>query len=564
MRSLSRHIIFSILLSTLVFPGIILADNMESVPGQVLVCFADGVDATELMSGNSIGEFSILLNELSLNGGQLIFPGNTPNRASHNRFVVFESTNVDFDPVKAAKALMATAEVQSAAPNYIRPLLVMPNDPMVPTQWYLQAGSTAAVGLDLAWESETGSPASVIAIIDTGVDTTHPDLASNIWTNPNEIAGNGIDDDDNGFIDDFQGWDFGNNDNDPRPHNTPDATGIDVGFHGTHCAGIAGAVTDNNLGVAGAGWNCSLMALKLPNQNGDMTDVAITGAILYAIEEGADVISMSFGGPDQDGMAAFMQDLMDEANAANVVCVAAAGNSNTNEMFYPAACEGVISVGATDENNQRASFSTFGPWVDVAAPGNRIWSTICQNYEFGFLDGLLYMLSMGWDGTNPYMYSDGTSMACPLVAGVCGLIRNQSPGLSPDLVLERLLSTGDEVVFDQPIGVKVNAGEALSLLSAAPEVPSSHGLHLAISPNPFNPSTVIKFNLLAASYVEGKVYNSAGRLVRTLVSEQLSAGQHELNCDGSGNQGQALASGMYFVKIQTETEAVSEKLLMLK
>ena len=183
--------------------------------------------------------------------------------------------------------------------------------------------------------------------------------------------------------------------------------------------------------MAGAGWNCSIMALKLPDEDGNMTDLAITGAVLYAIAEGADVISMSFGGPDQDGMAAFMQDLMDEALAAGVVCVAAAGNDDSDSMFYPAACSGVIAVGATDETGGRASFSSYGSWVDVAAPGNRIWSTLCRNYDFGFLDQILYMLSMGWDGSSPYMYSDGTSMACPLVAGVLRLDPQPVPRPGP-------------------------------------------------------------------------------------------------------------------------------------
>jgi len=564
MTRLTRHFLFALILIQLLLPAMSISAPMKMVQGQVLVCLEDGADGASVLAGGPQDELTGLLEKFALDQRQFVANPLNKSTGPESRFLLLASSLDNFDPLQAARALAATPQVRSASPNYYRPLLVVPNDPMISTQWYLQPGSSAAVGLDQAWEIETGSPATVIAIIDTGVDTSHPDLAANIWTNVQEIPGNGLDDDANGYVDDTHGWDFGNNDNDPRPHPTPDASGVDVGFHGTHCAGIAAAVTDNNTGVAGAGWNCSIMPLKLPNSAGEMTDVAITGAILYAVAEGADVISMSFGGPDQDNMAAFMQDLMDQALNANVVCVAAAGNSNTNEMFYPAACEGVISVGATDENNQRASFSTYGPWVDIAAPGNRIWSTLCQNYEFGFLDGLLYMVSMGWDGSNPYMYSDGTSMACPLVAGVCGLLRNQSPGLTPEALLQRLIDSGDEVAFDQPIGVKLNVAEAVASVSAAPAVSGPARTSLAACPNPFNPSTRLDFSLQADGPVEIKIYDSAGHLVRGLLSEVKTAGNHSVFFDGSDNQGRALASGVYFARVTSSSAAVSEKLLLVK
>lgn len=559
----SRRGLFFALTVLCFLPNLTQAEGLNAVPGQVLICLEQGVDGNLVLDGAARGELASVQAEFGLDQGRFIAPVGQRQGPEAGRFLILYSRRHGFDPVAAARALAGTPEIHSAAPNYRRPVLVMPNDPMLSTQWHLQAGASG-VSMPVAWDVETGSPATVIAIIDTGVDIGHPDLAANIWTNENEIAGNGLDDDGNGFVDDVHGWDFGNNDNDPRPQVTPDASGVDVGFHGTHCAGIAAAVTDNNVGVAGAGWGCAIMPLKLPNNSGEMTDVAITGAVLYAIAQGADVLSMSFGGPDQDGMAAFMQDLMDQALAANIVCVAAAGNSNTSEMFYPAACAGVISVGATDENNQRASFSTYGAWVDIAAPGNRIWSTISQNYEFGFLDGLLYMLSMGWDGANPYMYSDGTSMACPLVAGVCGLIRNQMPGLSPAAVLDRLVSTGDEVAFDQPIGVKLNAGQALSATSAAPVRGLPGDLQLAAVPNPFNPQTRLDFTLPTPGRVTVRVFDSAGRLVRTLLAGVRPAGPASLIFDGRDGHGQALSSGMYFVKIEAGSLRAERKLLMVK
>ncbi|PID79309.1 hypothetical protein CSB20_10795 [bacterium DOLZORAL124_64_63] len=526
-------------------------------PGQILVCLAKGQDGACLTDLRAPSALTSALVEHGLTRARPI----GTRRAG--RFFVLESARSDLDVVRAARDLMATPEVSSAAPNYYRDLLLQPNDPYLDTQWYLQPGNTAGVALDEAWDLETGSPATVIAIIDTGVDVLHPDLADNMWTNPGEVPDNGLDDDGNGYADDIHGWDFGQGDADPMPQRMPDAMGLDVAFHGTHCAGIASATTDNNLGVAGAGWNCSLMALKLPDEDGNMTDLAITGAVLYAVAAGADVISMSFGAPDQDGLAAYMQDLMDEALDAGVVCVAAAGNDNSDTLFYPAACEGVIAVGATDETGGRASFSSYGTWVDVAAPGNRIWSTICRNYEFSVTDRLLYMLAMGWDGVNPYMFSDGTSMACPLVAGICGLIRNQSPGLSPAEVRQRLIDTGDAVAFDQPLGVKVNAARALESTSAA-SLPGAGSMLVVGHPNPFNPSTTIQLDIPRSGLACVTVHDAAGRLVRTLLREEVGPGPRALVFDGRDDSGRHLASGTYFVRVAQRGVTAGTKLQLIK
>src|SRR5262249_22993482 len=142
------------------------------------------------------------------------------------------------------------------------------------------------------------------------------------------------------------------------------------------------------------------------------------------------VLNMSFGTADTTARE-FFQDLVNQANAANVVCVAAAGNDSTSTPSWPAACNGVIAVGATDENGARAEFSNYGSWVDVAAPGAAVWSSISQNYDVDFLSYIIYVFFFGYDGENPYMFADGTSFASPLVAGVCGLIRSQMPTLTP-------------------------------------------------------------------------------------------------------------------------------------
>ncbi len=457
------------------------------------------------------------------------------------------------DVLAAREALAASGRFRAVSPDWYLQFLVLPNDPMLSQQWHITNGS-AGIHLPEAWDGEQGDPGSVIAIVDTGVDWSHPDLGPNMWQNPDETYGNGIDDDENGWVDDRYGWDCGANDSDPRPESYLEG-GVDVGFHGSHCAGIAAAATDNAVGIAGAGWDCRLMALKVVGAGNPFSVAAVTMAFDYAISEGADVISMSFGGTLTD--FGFMQALVDDASAAGIVCVAAAGNNNTSAMMYPAALDRVISVAATNSANQRASFSTYGTWVDVAAPGEQIWSTIMSNYQLDFLTELLFMLLYGYDGVNPYMYSDGTSMACPLVAGVVGLVKSAAPWMDHDAMVQHLIDTGDNVVYDQPCGVKVNAAQAVAPLTAADAVAAAG--RLTAWPNPFNPTVTLRFALAAPGRVRVAVYDAAGREVACLLDGERPAGEQLLTWHAEG-----LASGVYLARLEAAGALSTEKLVLLR
>ncbi len=294
-----------------------------------------------------------------------------------------------------------------------------------------------------AWtQFSTGNRSIVVAVIDTGIDYTHEDLAANMWKNPKEIEGNGIDDDNNGFIDDIYGWNFVGNNNNP----------FDDNRHGTHVSGTIGAIAGNGLGTIGVSPKVSIMACKFLSKDGFGSVDAAMKAITYAVANGAKVLNNSWGG------GSFSQALLDTIKAAErsgVLFVAAAGNSgkdNDTAPMYPASYDApnIISVAATDALDQRASFSNFGKTtVDLGAPGVAVFSTFPGNL---------------------YGNLSGTSMATPHVTGAVALIWAYKPTLTVYDLKDLMLNTVDHV--DSLKDVTVSGGRlnvynamAFSLLS---------------------------------------------------------------------------------------------------
>ncbi|MCB2198457.1 S8 family peptidase [bacterium] len=286
------------------------------------------------------------------------------------------------------------------------------NDPLAAFQWHLDHVNAFA-----AWDVAPDAEGVVVAVVDNGVDMDHPDLQPILWVNQAERDGRrNIDDDENGYIDDFFGWDSYSNDGDP---NAP--TNVSSRDHGTHCSGIAVGAHNNRVGISGIAPGARLMAIRAGQ--GSQIGSAVEG-IVYAVDNGARVLSMSFSG---GGESAFERDAIRYAAANDVVLIAASGNEGQTALAYPAAYEEVIGVAAVDLDNQITSYSNTGPWVDIAAPGSDILSTV--------IDG--------------YGYSTGTSMATPLVAGIAALIIGEDPDLSADAVKARLLS-GSIPLTDPP------------------------------------------------------------------------------------------------------------------
>jgi subtilisin family serine protease len=298
-------------------------------------------------------------------------------------------------------------KIQYIEPNYIFEAEEVPNDPMFPQLYGMQntgqTGGTAGADIHAtqAWDVFTGSSGALVGVIDTGVDYNHPDLSANIWTNPGEIAGNGIDDDLNGYIDDIHGYDFINNDGDP----------MDDHGHGSHVSGTIGAVGNNGIGVAGVSWTIRIMGLKFLSASGSGSSADAVEAINYATMMGVRLTSNSWGG---GGFSQALLDAINAADAAGILFIAASGNSGVNtdtSPHYPSsyASPNIIAVAATDHNDNLASFSNYGAiTVDIAAPGVNILSTFPGN-QYGSISG--------------------TSMATPHVSGALGLVFGRFPAI---------------------------------------------------------------------------------------------------------------------------------------
>ena len=327
--------------------------------------------------------------------------------------------------------------VEYAQPNYINHTCSKLNDFFYPDQWALEK-----IKIPEAWEIEKGSEDITVAVIDTGVDYNHEDLKSRIWINKGEIPNNGIDDDENGYTDDVRGWNFFDSPDDRQnfDHIGGNNDPMDENGHGTNVSGIIAAIPNNSIGVAGITWGCKIMPLKVGNKFFEDDDLA--SAIVYAVENGARIINMSWGGDEQSYI---IRDVIKYAYNRDCVLVGAIGNDNQAKVIYPAAYKNVISVGATDSQDKKSSFSNYGAGIDIVAPGTRIFSTVPNN-----------------------SYSDwsGTSMATPVVSGVVALILSKRPGLTNAEVDQILRASSDPI--DEPLfdGVgRINAYRALLTVS---------------------------------------------------------------------------------------------------
>jgi subtilisin family serine protease len=357
--------------------------------------------------------------------------------------------------------LESYAIVSKCEPNYLTGTLDVPDDNLFNHQWGLQNTENEGVDLHIrdAWEIESGSPDTIVAVIDMGFDITHEDLQENIWHNPGEIAGNNIDDDGNGYVDDIVGWDFVNQPSgldDPNADwrnedNDPSTT---LSSHGNRVLGVIGATVGNGIGIAGVAGDCKMMLIRAGFHTTEGTPVLssshIARGIIYAADNGARVINISSG---STRFSNTYYAALRYAINKGVVIVCSAGNEGASTPVYPAAYDlaGLISVGASTSQDTRSWFSNYGDWVDVSAPGSRIMTTLLGD---------------------AYGSTQGTSFAAPMVAGVAALLVSANPDWTAAQVQDQIMNTVDTVPALEGASIssgRVNAHRALLSAPASAE-----------------------------------------------------------------------------------------------
>ncbi len=349
---------------------------------------------------------------------------------------------------ESIERLVQKGWASEAYPDRAYQLAYEPNDPLFPSQWNL-----FRMQVPSAWDWTRGSPQVVVAVLDTGVDYNHPELAPNLWVNTGEIPSNGVDDDGNGLVDDYLGYDFAYND--PNP--------MDDHGHGTACAGIVAAAGNNNLQIAGVAFQCRIMCVKIGLSNGYSYDSMFAPGVIYAARMGAKVQSISYF---SDDLTPALRAATDYAWRNGSLLVVAAGNYNEPLPLYPAGYDRAVGVAASTASDRKASFSNMGSWVDVAAPGVSIYAT-----------------TLGGGYTDSF---SGTSAAAPNAAGVAALLWSWAPNARIETIREALEYSA-EPIPDPSAGYyvnygRVNADRALRYLREVTLLPDGFALWDSIQP----------------------------------------------------------------------------------
>ena len=410
-------------------------------------------------------------------------------------------------------------------PDYLRSPNRIPNDTYYSSLWGMEQ-----IDAPQAWAIRTDARSVIVGVVDSGVHYTHEDLSGNMWVNPDEIAGNGIDDDNNGVVDDIYGLNAVADDY-VTPH--PELPFDDDG-HGTHCAGTIGAVGNNGVGVAGAAWNVNIMALKIGHRYG-LSSSAEIEAFNYAMDKDVDILSCSFGGTTYSS-SEYLK--LAALRSAGIVVIAAAGNEeedNDAKAHYPSSysLDNIVAVAASDTSDDLAGFSNYGATsVDIAAPGVAIMSTypFDQNNEYS---------------DSQYISMNGTSMATPLVAGCLAILKAQYPGDSYLQLIERLYEGGDAI---SSLSGKIKTGKRVNLygaLRATPAVFAPTGV--AASDGTYADKVRITWDQSSGLYYRVCRANSSSETKTALGSWQASAQYDDTT---------AVAGTTYYYWVQAATSSI--------
>ncbi len=455
-----------LLLTTAAIAG---TPNRDYVDGVLLVRFADDIEFTSTANGEvSIGDPSVdrLLNRFDLQTwepffGDYIIQDVDYRYLTRNDYKLLFPKGSDMDLITAE--FEQVSSVSYVCPDWLYPLTYEPNDPSYVSQWWLRA-----IDAPEAWDHTIGSRDILVIPIDSGVDFNHPDIAHNVWVNPGEdlddnhfcydtlmgfedIPGTSgdwdqMDNDGNGFINDFIGWDFVDNAGSVPPGedgDTPDNNPMDYGGHGTGVSAAMAESGDNAVGGVGVAYNTRIMGMRCgytDNQGNGYTQLsAAASALAYGVDMGGTVVNMSFGGYNQ---AQFMANALANAWSNGLLLFGAAGNDNTSAISYPANYPNVISVAALDNQGNRSYFSNYGNWVDIAAPGESCFTAWVNGYDT-------------WQGT---------SVAAPIAAGVGALVASWYPNADNSTWSDYIINTTTSVNTDHPVGSgQVNAYNAITM-----------------------------------------------------------------------------------------------------
>jgi hypothetical protein len=563
--SLFLYIIFS---STLISQK-----KREYAPGTVIVKFKSNQQfsktATKVMSSQLPG-LNILFQRYNVIETKPMFDSYNSNQNLRKNLGMDRIYLLHFNSMASMDSIVSELttlpDVEYAEPDFVGHGAgvmgidsLMPNDTYFYRQWAFRntgsniSANSGKAGADIkatyAWAICTGDTNIIVADLDSGFKWDHPDIADRVWINRKEIAGNGIDDDNNGYVDDIHGWNFayGNN-------NVSDDYG-----HGTNVASIIAAKSNNGLGYAGLDWACKIMPLKELDSTDNGYYSWWAAALYYAANNGVRVINMSEGGTSNSQT---LKTAIDYAYSHGCFVVAAMMNTNDSTKYYPAAYyDHVVAVGATDSYDRRCNpffwggGSNFGSWIDVVAPGN-----------------IVYGLN-NTSNTNYAWYWGGTSQATPMVAALASLLLAQDSSRNPATIRNIIRATADDTVglrsedsfgYDVYYGYgRINCYKALmysptGIFSDHLTIPSGWILQQNY-PNPFNPTTTINYFVPTKQHIILQVYDLLGRNVAKLVDGVVNSGEHVAIFDAS-----KLASGVYYYRLQAESINNTKKLILLR
>jgi thermitase len=553
----TRNFIWVVVL--LLTPSLLMAQlSVRHAPGRMIVRFNEGV-APKIEHRAKCGIFTNipLLDNLNMQYGctgmDPIFAG---KNVSLPIYTIQLAENADLESVMTA--YRNSGLFQYVEPDFIGYVQgspatdsILPNDTHFGNQWSLHNDGSfwatpvkvdADIDMPQAWMIEQGDTNVVVGIVDTGCKLDHPDLNNRIWINKGEIPGNGIDDDGNTLVDDWRGWDYANDDNNPTD---------DYG-HGTNVTGIIGCNGNNSEGYAGVDWHCKLMILKAINSDNWGYYSWWISAINYAVNNGANVLNLSIGGSDP---SQGLNDAVVSAVQNGVTVVASMMNANNNVAYIPASIPGVIAVGSTDPDDTRSnpffwsptSGSCYGSHISVVAPGNYIYGL---NNE---------------SNTNYDYYWGGTSQAAPHVSGLAALLKAQDHSRSAADIKNIIQKTAQDQVgdhtedtpgWDQYYGYgRINAYAALTYHPSG--INENTPLSFQLYPNPVSEVCTIEWNPFVIIPSGIKIYSLEGKLMYERILDQGFSGKVQIDIPG-------VAPGIYQVLLYGNEKYFVQKMVVIR